>query len=162
MYTYIYIFSLDIYWRREWQPTLVFLLGEYYGQRSLVGYSPWGCKESDTTEGLTLSFTIYMHYVYMCIHTYTVHIYILFHILFHYIYTHIHICVCMYNWITLYVKHCESTILQLKKEFLVNYNFSSFYVSSSYHAYGDKNFCPFMLKIQWKDTKSKNWTPRHI
>ena len=33
-------------WRREWQPTPVFLLGKFYGQRSLVGYSPWDCKES--------------------------------------------------------------------------------------------------------------------
>ena len=32
----------------------VFLPGESYGQRSLVGYSPWGCKESDTTERLHL------------------------------------------------------------------------------------------------------------
>ena len=32
------------------QPTPVFLPGESHGQRSLVGYSPWGCKESDTTE----------------------------------------------------------------------------------------------------------------
>ena len=32
----------------------VFLPGEFHGQRSLVGYSPWGCKESDTTEQLTL------------------------------------------------------------------------------------------------------------
>ena len=37
-------------WRRKWQPTLVFFPGESHGQRSLVGYSPWGCKESDTTE----------------------------------------------------------------------------------------------------------------
>jgi len=36
-------------WRRKWQPTPVFLPEEFYGQRSLVGYSPWGCKESDTT-----------------------------------------------------------------------------------------------------------------
>ena len=36
--------------RRKWQPTLVFLPGESRGQRSLVGYSPWSCKESDTTE----------------------------------------------------------------------------------------------------------------
>ena len=36
--------------RRTWQPTPVFLPGEFHGQRSLVGYSPWGCKESDTTE----------------------------------------------------------------------------------------------------------------
>ena len=32
-------------WRKEWQPTLVFVPGEFYGQRSLAGYSPWGCKE---------------------------------------------------------------------------------------------------------------------
>ena len=41
-------------WRREWLPTPVFLPGESYGQRSLGGYSPWGLKESDTTEQLTL------------------------------------------------------------------------------------------------------------
>ena len=33
---------------------LVFLPGEFHGQSSLVGYSSWGCKESDTTERLTL------------------------------------------------------------------------------------------------------------
>ena len=37
-------------WRREWQPTPVFLPGESHGQRSLVGCSPWGRKESDTAE----------------------------------------------------------------------------------------------------------------
>ena len=37
-------------WRRKWQPTLVFLPGESHGQRSLMGYSPRGCKDSDTTE----------------------------------------------------------------------------------------------------------------
>ena len=31
-------------WRRKWQPTPVFLPGEFQGQRSLAGYSPWGCK----------------------------------------------------------------------------------------------------------------------
>ena len=40
-------------WGKEWQPTLVFLPGESYGQRILVGYSPWGCKELDMTEQLT-------------------------------------------------------------------------------------------------------------
>ena len=39
-------------WRRKWQPTPVFLPGESHGQRSLVGYSPRGHKESDTTERL--------------------------------------------------------------------------------------------------------------
>ena len=37
-------------WRREWQPALVFLPGESYGQRSLAGHSPRGRKESDMTE----------------------------------------------------------------------------------------------------------------
>ena len=37
-------------WRRAWQPTPVFLPGEFHGQRSLVGYSPKGRTESDTTE----------------------------------------------------------------------------------------------------------------
>ena len=31
-------------WRRAWQPTSVFLPGEFHGQRSLAGYSPWGSK----------------------------------------------------------------------------------------------------------------------
>ena len=38
-------------WRRKWQLTPVFLTGVFDGQRSLEGYSRWGCKESDTTEG---------------------------------------------------------------------------------------------------------------
>ena len=37
-------------WRRKWQPTPVFLPGESHVQRSLVGCSPWGRTESDTTE----------------------------------------------------------------------------------------------------------------
>ena len=37
-------------WRREWQPTPVFLPGEFHGQKSLVSYSPWSCKELDMTE----------------------------------------------------------------------------------------------------------------
>ena len=43
-------------WRRERQSTLVFLPGESQGQRSLAGYSPWGHRESDTTERLTHTF----------------------------------------------------------------------------------------------------------
>ena len=39
-----------MHWRRKWQPTPVFLPGEFHGQRSLVGCSPWGHTESDTTE----------------------------------------------------------------------------------------------------------------
>ena len=44
-------------WRSEWQPTPVFLPGEFHGQRSLVGYWPWGHKELDLTERVTLSFS---------------------------------------------------------------------------------------------------------
>ena len=43
----------SVSWRRAWQPTPVFLPGESYGQRSLVDYSPWGCKELDMTEQLS-------------------------------------------------------------------------------------------------------------
>ena len=47
-------FSLDISfsWRKKWQPTPVFLPGKFNGWKSLVGYCPWGHKESDTTEWL--------------------------------------------------------------------------------------------------------------
>ena len=38
--------------RIKWQPTPVLLPGKFHGQRSLVGYSPWDCKEVDTTEQL--------------------------------------------------------------------------------------------------------------
>ena len=47
--TSLSIFTL-MRWRKKWQPTPVFLPGESQGRGSLVGYSPWGCKESNTTE----------------------------------------------------------------------------------------------------------------
>ena len=40
----------DIPWRRNWQPTAIFLPGKSHGQRSLAGYSPWGLKEFDMTK----------------------------------------------------------------------------------------------------------------
>ena len=40
-------------WRRKWQLTPVFLPGKFHGQRSLVGNSPWGHKESDMTERMS-------------------------------------------------------------------------------------------------------------
>ena len=43
-------------WRREWQSIPEFLPGEFHGQKSLVGYNPWGHKESDMTEQLRLRF----------------------------------------------------------------------------------------------------------
>ena len=49
---------------RNWQPTPVFLPGKSHGQRSLVGYSPWGCKESDSGECLSA-------HVCACTHTRT-------------------------------------------------------------------------------------------
>ena len=39
-------------WTREWLPTPVLLPGEFHRQRSLTGYSSWGCKELDMTEQL--------------------------------------------------------------------------------------------------------------
>ena len=40
-------------WRRKWQPTPVFLPGKSHRQRSLAGYSPWDCQESDMTDPMS-------------------------------------------------------------------------------------------------------------
>ena len=56
-------------WRRKWKPIPVLLPGKFRGQRSLVGYSKWGRKESDTTEhththtlvSRTFYFSMYSH-----------------------------------------------------------------------------------------------------
>ena len=45
-------------WRRQWHPTPVVFPGKSHGWRSLVGCSPWGCEESDTTEGLHFHFSL--------------------------------------------------------------------------------------------------------
>ena len=39
--------------KSKWQPTPVFLPAKFHRQRSLAGFSPWGCKESDMTEQLS-------------------------------------------------------------------------------------------------------------
>ena len=44
---------------KDWPPTLVFLPGELHGLKNLVGYSPWGLKESDMTEQFPLPYIIY-------------------------------------------------------------------------------------------------------
>ena len=46
----VYINYYISYWKRKWQPTPVLLPGKSYGERSLVGFSPWCLKESDITE----------------------------------------------------------------------------------------------------------------
>ena len=47
-----------MHWRRKWQPTPVFLPGKSHGRRGLVGCSPWGREESDTTEQLHFIFSL--------------------------------------------------------------------------------------------------------
>ena len=68
-------------WRRAWQPTPVSLPGESHGQRSLVGYSPQGCKESDMTE-------VTQHIQFVSTHIHTT-----------YIYTHIFTSTFVYMWV---------------------------------------------------------------
>ena len=48
-----------MHWRQKWQPTPVFLPGKPHRQRSLVGCSPWGRQESDTTERLHFHFSLW-------------------------------------------------------------------------------------------------------
>ena len=56
-----------IFWRRARQPTPVFLPGKSHRQRSLAGYSPWSCKELDTTEATEYAYT----YTHTHTHTHT-------------------------------------------------------------------------------------------
>ena len=67
LYSQVYYSGYHIYnkrhrrcfiWRRQWHPTPVLLSGESHGQRSLVGCSPWGREESDTTEPLPFHFSL--------------------------------------------------------------------------------------------------------
>ena len=50
--------SYGFCWRRQWHPTPVLLPGKPHGRRSLVGCSPWGREESDTTERLHFHFSL--------------------------------------------------------------------------------------------------------
>ena len=54
-----YLLSTSLrYRRRQWHPTPVLLPGKSHGLRSLVGCSPWGCQESDTTKQLPFHFSL--------------------------------------------------------------------------------------------------------
>ena len=55
--------------RRQWHPTPVLLLGKSHGWRSLVGYSPWGREESDTTNDFTFTFHFHALEKEMAIHS---------------------------------------------------------------------------------------------
>ena len=59
-YLFIFYFILEYSWlqRRQWHPTPVLLPGKSHGWRSLVGSSPWGRKELDTTERLDFHFSL--------------------------------------------------------------------------------------------------------
>ena len=59
-------------WSRKWQLVPVFLLGKLHGQRSLVGYCPWGHKELDMTERLsTCACAHACACTHVCMHTHT-------------------------------------------------------------------------------------------
>ena len=53
--------GIVLYQRRQWHPTPVLLLGKSHGQRSLLGYSPWGRKESEITEQLHVHISILIY-----------------------------------------------------------------------------------------------------
>ena len=57
LFLFIYLAILGL-GRKQWHPTLVLLPGKSHGQRSLVGCSPWGREESDTTERLPFHFSL--------------------------------------------------------------------------------------------------------
>ena len=58
-WTWKYVWVYPVWnWRRQWHPTQVLLPGKSHGRRSLVGCSPWGREESDTTERLQFHFSL--------------------------------------------------------------------------------------------------------
>ena len=71
------VIGYSSFWRKKWQPTPVFLPGESHGQRSLVGYSPWSHKESDTTERLIHIAVLYIPIKYLFILVYLIFVYVL-------------------------------------------------------------------------------------
>ena len=70
IYIYVYIHIHTHIWGREWQPTPVFLPGEFHEQRSIVGYRPWSHKESDMTEQLAQTYI----YIYILFHKFASYI----------------------------------------------------------------------------------------
>ena len=60
-------------WRRAWQPTPVFLAREFYGQRRLVGYSPWGYKKLNMSEQLTHNEGFIVHMIVIHIYSFLYH-----------------------------------------------------------------------------------------
>ena len=50
--------TMQFYWRRQWHPTPVLLPGKSHGRKGLVGCSPWGREELDTTERLHFHFSL--------------------------------------------------------------------------------------------------------
>ena len=79
-------------WKRKWQHTPVFLAGRPHGQRSLEGYSPWACKESDMTGWPHTHTHTHIHnlYINICM----------------YVYVYMCVCVCVYIYIykTIFLK----------------------------------------------------------
>ena len=57
--TWVQSLGQEDFLEKEWQPTPVFLPGESHGRRSLVSYSAWGPKESNTTERLHFQYLYY-------------------------------------------------------------------------------------------------------
>ena len=60
----------SIPWRRNWELTPVYLPGKSHGQRSLVGYSPWGHREPDMTYQLNSKSNVHIYIIYMHLHIY--------------------------------------------------------------------------------------------
>ena len=59
--TWVRSLGWKILWRRKWEPTPVLLPGRSHGRRRVVDYSPWGRKESDTTERPHFHFNAYVY-----------------------------------------------------------------------------------------------------
>ena len=94
-----------MHWRRKWKPTLVFLPGESQGRRSLVGWRPQGCKESDPTEQLTPSLFLYcfLSMMYLSLTEYISIIYELpiYHLLFSVVLIYVSVSICLFSCLSI-------------------------------------------------------------
>ena len=97
-------------WRRKWQPTLVFSPEKSHGWRSLVGYSPWDCKESDMTDQFERA--LRKHFLHTVLYTY-IHIYMHTNITYIYTYIHTHTYnLCVYIYVYSQFHYMYETIFQ--------------------------------------------------
>ena len=142
-------------WRRKWQPTPVFLPGKSHRQRSLIGYSPWGRKESDTTEWLHFT-SLHVPYIPG---SYAI---LFFTALdFTSITSHIHNWVLFLPWLHLFILSGVIYLISLGIHLLVSYLFAFSCYSWGFQGKNSEVACHSLLQWTTFCQNSSPW-PDHL